>query len=362
LRVAILKNVSHAVLRQLGKKAITAVYQASAANFEKVTLPDYNSLAELLDPKPIVLGTGDEIDWKRASEAELLIWEWGWTRTPAQKMLEIKRRLAIPTLAFPGPIDRFWRELEAKDLDIQFEAAAATDAIGTMLSDTIPFFQMLAPQAHVFHLPVPVDVAAFRSWAVPDEKRDPNLWLLTAPTRFTGSGSQAPIATLLAFREVAKVESAARGLCFGYDDNELAEAKAAVAALGLAERVQVRPYLRPIQRYLSLVSRCWAGICMPHGMLQGRNAMTAACLGIPLVVSQEIETHRQLYPELSVPWYATGRALELSLQLARDRAFRARAIAQASAAIEHYSVENCRARLAAGARTAMQGFGETRRA
>lgn len=349
MRTAILLNRSNAGLRRLGKQVLTGAYQAAfGGGLGQVVLPEFDSFAGLLHSNPIMVGTGDEVDWSALASAELLIWEWGWTSVPARRMLEIKQRLKIPVLMFPGPLDRFWRELAPEDINLQFEAAAATDAIGVMLEDTATFYQSLVPLAHVFHLPVPLDIPAFRAAACLDRDRDRDLLLLTAPTRFTGSASQLPITTFVAFRQLVAHRPKLRGLCFVYDDEERAVAERALSALGLVGRVEVRSYLRPIQRYLRMVARCWAGLSLPHGVLQGRNAMTSACLGLPLVVSEEIETHRRLYPETSVRWHDTQAAVDRTLKLLEDDAFRTKVVENAFDAVQFYAVDRCRTRLESG--------------
>lgn len=349
MRVAILHNRSRAVLRQFGKRALTTAFQALSGELRGVVLPEFNSFAELLDPSPIVQGTGDELDWRALEKAELLIWEWGWTATPAETMLQIRERLGIPTLMFPGPLDRFWRELRPEDIDLQFRAVAATDAIGVMLEDTGSFYQSLAPAAHVFHLPVPVDVNCFQASRLPDAKRDRNLLLLTAPTRFTGAATQLPMSAFLAFRNLRRTRPQLKGLCFTYDDEERVGAEQALRALGLLEHVEIKSYLRPIHRYLAQVAPCWASIALPHGVLQGRNAMTAACLGIPVVASEEIETHRRLFPWTSTRWHDVDSATKIGLRLLEDDGFRNQVVQEAATRILDYSVDHCRRRLEAGA-------------
>lgn len=353
MRVAILHNRKNAGLRQLGKRLMTTSFQALSGDFSSVVLPEFNSFAELLDSSPIVQGVDDSIDWSRLEKADLLIWEWGWTAEPASAMLKIRERLGLATLMFPGPLDRFWRELAPQNLELQLRAAAASDAIGAMLEDTVSFYRSLIPDAHVFHLPVPLDLAAFQGARQPDTERDRNLLLLTAPTCFTGASSQVPVTTFVAFRRLLKHRPELRGICFTYDDAEHAGAEQALRALGLIDRVEIRPYLRPIQRYLSAVAPCWASLALPHGMLQGRNAMTAAALGIPVVASEEIETHRRVFPQTSVRWYDTDGAVRLGLRLLEDDGFRRQVVAEADQKIQMYSVEQCKNRLLAGAQAAI---------
>lgn len=356
MKIAILLNRNRSALRTLGKRALTAAYQAAVGGeLGEIVLPEYDSFARLLDDSPLILGTGDEIDWKALADRDLLIWEWGWTSTPARTLLEIKKRCDIPVLMFPGALDRFWRELSPEDLELQLEAARACDAIGAMLEDTVSFYRSLVPGAHVFHLPVPVDVERLRAAALPDQARDRRRVLLTAPTRFTGPASQLPIATYAAFANLLRRKPNLAGLCFVYDEEERAGTERALRALGLSSKVQVESYLRPIQRYLALVAPCWAGLALPHGLLQGRSAMTAACLGLPMVLSEEIETHRRLYPQTSVRWHDAQTAADLCLRLLEDDDFRAEVVSHAAARVQDYSVENCRARLLAGAKAAIAG-------
>lgn len=334
-------------MRQIGKRALTVAFQATVAReLREPVLPEFNSFPGLIDRNAVSVGTSGAIDWGELQGAGLMMWEWGWTPETARRMLEIKNRLGVAALMFVGPLDRFWRELAIGDVDLQFEAARASEAVGAMLEDTVGFYQQLIPSAHVFHLPVPVDASAFRAGR--PTQRDRNLILLTAPTRFTGTASQLPITTFVAFRELLRFKPALRGLCFVYDDDERTGTERALRALGLADRVEVQGYLRPIQRYLMTAGRCYAGLSLPHGMLQGRNAMTCACLEIPLVVSEEVETHRRLYPATAVRWYDTAAAVERMLRILDDGPFRASVVEHASRAVEFYSVEHCRTRLRDG--------------
>jgi hypothetical protein len=313
-----------------------------------VVLPEYDSFARVLDPSPVVVGTGDSVDWKALEACELMIWEWGWSEDPPRLALEIKRRLNVPLLMFPGPLDRFWRELDEKDLALQLEAASATEAVGVMLRDTAPFYRHLMPSAHVFHMPVPVDIEYFGSFALERPQRTSSRVLLTAPTRFAGAGSQLPIATFVAFRDLVRKVPRLQGLCFVYSDDERVQASTALKALGLEGRVEVASYMRPIGRYLRRVRDCAFGLFLPVELIQGRMALVAACTKLPMVVSDDVETHRTLYGRTAVKWYDTDAAVERCLRLIEDGTFYDAVTADAAAAIEYYAVDRCRERMLEG--------------
>ena len=51
--------------------------------------------------------------------------------------------------------------------------------------------------------------------------------------------------------------------------------------------------VRPLGGFLDLVKTCRLALALlPHAVIGGRMVLIAACLGIPLVASEEIETHR----------------------------------------------------------------------
>jgi hypothetical protein len=275
----------------------------------------------------------------------VLLWEWGWTAVPAARAVEIRRRVDLPAILFPGPLDRFWREVDPADVPAHLAALAATDGIGIMLRDTASAYAALAPHAHVFHLPVPVDVERFGPIAADVATRD-DVVLLSAPTRFCGPASQLPITTHLAFRRLAAERPGLDGLCFTYDEAERRQAEAILRELGLASRVRVQPYVRPLGRFLDLVRTCRLGLSLPHAVIQGRTALMAACLGIPLVASEEIETHRTLFPETTVRWHDVDGALALARRVLDDGGFAARVREGARAAVEYYAVPRATRRLA----------------
>jgi hypothetical protein len=344
MRVAILLNRDRPRLRTLGKQVLTAGYELARGRSAAAVLPEFDGLARLVDDDPLVLGTESPIDWGALARCDLLLWEWGWTPVPPARLLEIRRRSDVPAIVFPGPLDRFWRELDPGDWPVHLAALAATDGIGVMLRDTASAYAALAPHAHVFHLPVPVDVDRFAAIATPPDARD-DVVLLTAPTRFCGAASQLPIATHLAFRRLAADRPGLEGLCFAYDDAEEREARAILRELGLSGRVQVRPYVRPIGRWLDLVKRCRLALALPHAVIQGRTALTSACLGIPSVVSEEIETHRTLFPQTSVRWHDVDGAVAAAHRLLDEADFATTVRAHARVAVEYYAIPHARRRL-----------------
>jgi hypothetical protein len=346
MNVAILLNRDRPRLRTLGKQLLARGYEAvRGRGVERAILPEYDALASLLDRDPLVLGTEGPIDWSALARADLLLWEWGWTAAPATRVCEIRRRSDLPTILFPGPLDRFWREVDPADVPVHMAALAATDGIGVMLRDTASAYAAMAPHAHVFHLPVPVDVDRFGAIAVDAAARD-DVVLLTAPTRFCGPASQLPITTHLAFRRLAAERSELEGLCFAYDDAERRQAETILRDLGLAARVRVHSYVRPLGRFLDQVKTCRLALSLPHAVIQGRTALMAACLGIPLVASEEIETHRTLFPRTCVRWHDVDGAVAMAGRLLDDDAFAARVRAGARDVVAYYDVAHARGRLA----------------
>lgn len=346
MKVAILLNRELPRLRTFGKRALARGYEAARGRgMARPVLPEYDALADLLDPDPLVLGTGGPIDWRALAHADLLLWEWGWTRAAAARVCEIRRRCDVPTILFPGPLDRFWREVDPADVPGHWAALAATDGIGVMLRDTAGTYAAMAPHAHVFHLPVPVDVARIAAVALDPTARD-DVVLLTAPTRFCGPASQLPIATHLAFRRLAAEHPRLDGLCFAYDDAERRQAEVILRELGLAARVQVRGYVRPLGRFLDVVRACRMAMNLPHAVIQGRTALMAACLGIPLVASAEIETHRTLFPHTTVRWHDVDGAVAAARRLLEDPDFGTTVRETARAAVDYYAVDAARQRLA----------------
>jgi hypothetical protein len=345
VKAAILLNRARPKLRTLGKQVLTLGYEVMQGRGAASTvLPEFDAFAGLLDSDPLVLGGAGPIDWNALARADVLFWEWGWTAVPPARLLEIRRRTDVPTIVFPGPLDRFWREVDPTDVPIHLAALAATDGIGVMLADTASVYAALASHAHVFHLPVPVDVERFETVAVDPASRD-DLVLLSAPTRFCGSASQVPLTTHLAFRALAAERPELDGLCFTYDDSERRQAEAILRELGLAGRVRVQPYVRPLGRFLDLVKGCRLALALPHAVIQGRTALMAACLGIPMVASEEIETHRTLFPSTTVRWHDVDGAVAHARRALDDPAFAASIRRTARAAVEYYDVARARRRL-----------------
>jgi hypothetical protein len=357
MKVAILLNRGRARLRTLGKQMLARGYEAARGRGGvRAILPEFDAFAQLLDDDPLVLGTEQPIPFAELARCDLLIWEWGWTGVPAARAKEIRRFCDLPMIVFPGPLDRFWREVDPADVPTHLAALAATDGVGVMLRDTASTYAALAPHAHVFHMPVPVDVERFATIAVPPTVRE-DLVLLTAPTRFCGPASQLPITTHLAFRSLAADRPGLRGLCFAYDDEERRQAETMLRDLELDERVEVRPYVRPLGRFLDAVKTCRLAMNLPHAAIQGRTALMTACLGIPLVASDEIETHRTLYPHTTVRWHDVDGAVATAARVLDDATFATTVRETARAAVDYYDVPIARQRLA----DAVQAIHEQRR-
>jgi len=347
VKLALLLNRRHARLRVTAKRVLNRAYGlATNRDFRSFVAPEYDSFGWLTDEPPVVVGTGDPIPWDRLTSCDALLWEWGWTVSAPRAVLEIHARQPLPTLVFPGPIDKFWNELDASVLPSHLEAARLTSAVGVMLRDTIGFYDALMPWAHVFHMPVPLDLPFFDRFAVEGHEQEPNLILLTAPTRFTGKSSELPIASFAAFQALRRLRPDSHGLCFAYSDEESQVAGRIVAALGLEQVITIRRFQRPLHRYLALIRKCAAGLFLPRAAIQGRTAMIAAAIGLPMVVSDEIETHRYLFGSTSVRWTDATAASNLCARLLEDRAFRSDVVAHARQKADYYSIANCRNRLA----------------
>lgn len=349
MRIALLLNRRHAKLGAVAKAWMGRAYSLLSPRSRNGILPEYDSFGLLGDEPPLIFGTGDPIPYHELGSCDLLMWEWGWTASAATTVVEIHRRYPLRTMVFPGPIDRFWAEVDWTTLPIHQEAARRTSAVGVMSRDMIGFYQTLMPWAEAVHLPVPVDLPFFGARAPRDEKRNPNLVLLTAPTTFTGRGTTLPVATIAAFMHLRTQRPSCRGLCFAYSAEEADTAARIVAGFGLADAITIERFKRPIHRYLTRIAECGAGIFLPRGDIQGRTALIAAATGLPMVVSDDIETHRTLFPHSSVRWSDTQGAGDLAQWLLSDRSFRARVRNGASAALPYFGVEACRHRLVTAA-------------
>jgi hypothetical protein len=338
-------NQRRAQLRTTAKSWLGRAYAAaSTGSGADFLLPDYDSFGALGDEAPVIFGTGDAIPWNRLRECDLLMWEWGWTASAAQVVIDIHRRQPLPTIVFPGPVDRFWSELDWLTLPVHRQAARLTTGVGVMSRDFIGFYQALLPWAQVHHLPVPVDTAFFAAHA-PDGARDPHLLLLTTPSRFTGASTNMAIATLAAFRHLRSQHPSAHGLCIAYSNEEADATEAVLDSLDLRDSVVVERFTRPIQRYLARIAECGAGLFLPRGDIQGRIAMTAAATGLPMVLSDEVDAHRVLFPHSTVRWNDTATASETCLRLMVDAPFRALVQATAADAVQQYGIAACHQRL-----------------
>ena len=111
--------------------------------------------------------------------------------------------------------------------------------------------------------------------------------------------------------------------------------------------MDILPQLKHVQRFMQSISDCYLGLYMPHYLLQGRIAMCLACLGIPMIASEEIEVHRRLFPLTSVRWTELDRACELADRLMTDDAFYREVASHAQQAVEFYNVDHTRHRLQA---------------
>ncbi len=351
-KVAILLNKDRSKLRVITKKLLHRLYPTfgqldrdiELPELDRdIVLPEFDSFAEVLDPKPLFLSTEEAIPWDRLSECNLLIWEWGWTAVPPATVLEIRERMPdLKIILFTGPLDRFWRELDYRNFELHLKAANASHAVGVMLRDMQSHYAALLPHAFVFHMPVPVD-----SGLVGIERANPSSKevFLGAPVRFTGIATQLPINTFLTFRRVLESDGDLKAVCFAYGRNEESEAEGIIAQLGLNESVRVSRYMRPLFRFLRSMAGCGIGIHLPHSFVQGRLALMASCVGLPMILSNDSETHRYLYPGTTVRWYDVAAASELARRLLTDADFYYKTAEVARARLRYYSVEQCAARM-----------------
>ena len=315
---------------------------------DEAILPEYDGFARVLDPTPVFLGTGDKLDLRRLKDCRLLIWEWGWTDTASRIVQQIGQESPIHILMFPCQLDRYWRELDITSYPAQMGGLRATHSIGVMLEDTCAYYRAVAPHANVFHMPVPVAVDYFHGLSKPLASRNPNRLLLTAPSRFTGRSSQMHIATYLAFRELRRRFTDLQGVAFVYDDNERKELEIILRDLELTTAVDVRSYMRPIDRFVAAISDCYAGMCLSSGLVQGRLALISACIGVPMVLTNEIETHRRLFPDTAVNWFDIDGAVERCSRLFADPAYHKRVCETAFQSVRYYDVPACRERMIQG--------------
>lgn len=356
MKVTIILNRDRASLRAMAKKALSAGHDLVSGRFGVVPMlpPEYDSFGTLLDPDPIFVGMDEKLDIPRISNSDLLIWEWGWTSGPPRRLLEIRSQVELPTIAFPGAVDRFWRELDSRDFLLHCEAAQATNGVGVFLRDMIGFYQSLLPHAHVFHLPVPVDIDRVAQFAAGWQSSGPVL--LASPLVMAGAASQMPISSLLAFRSLRKTNPGLHGLAYAYSVGESESASKFLSELQLNDAVAIRMFVRPLQRFLQMLSGCSLAILLTNSQVQGRLAMLCAALGIPVVASDNIETHRTLFPQTTVRWYETDKASLLSERLLRDPDFRNQVISGALAALGGYSVQTVSGQLKAAAEEIVAAF------
>ena len=350
MRVAYLWNNGNGWIRKKGKDLLTSSYLLLKHYILKKNsiLPDYDSFAYLLDPKPLVLSITQDIDFNVLRNYDLLIWEWGWGNEGPRQIINIRKKLDIPILVFPGPLDRFWREVEKETIKEHLRACALVNYVGVMLEDTVGFYQAMMPQARVFHMPVPVDTGLFNHFAIEPFSKNSRHLLLTAPTLFFGQSSQIPITSYFVFKKLLTENPDLSGMCFVYSKDEREDAQDVFKDLNIAEKIEIYDYTRPIISFFDRINSCYAGIFMPHTLIQGRTALICACLGIPLVVSTEIETHKRLFPQTSVPWTDSLGAVRKADRLLKDKSFYEDVRKYAWDKIEFYNVENCRKRILEG--------------
>ena len=349
MRVAFLSNKTNVWLRRAGKDILSNFYLLLQQKKRPATLilPEYDYIPAVLDPSATEFSIFHPPEIDKLREYDLLIWEWGWGIEGPRVIQEIRKQSNIPILMFPGPLDRFWREVSLDIAHEHLQAARLVNFVGVMLEDTVDFYQTLLPHAKVFHLPVPVDTTLFKSFALSSDERKPWI-LLSAPTLFQGAASQVPISTYVAFRELLSESSNLRGIAFTYHDEEEKDAQLIFSALGVSQAIDLHNFVRPIFRYFELARSCKIALFLPHSLIQGRTAIVCACLGIPFVGSSEIETHRRLFPTTSVPWTSPKAASRIARQLINDHGYAETVSENASQAVEYYSVEKCRTRMRNG--------------
>ena len=295
-----------------------------------------------------MLSTTQDIDFNILRNYDLLIWEWGWGKEGPRQIINIRKKSEIPILVFPGALDRFWREVAKETVIEHLRASALVNYVGVMLEDTVGFYQTMIPHARVFHMPVPVDTELFKHFAIEPSFKNNRHLLLTAPTLFFGKASQISITSYLVFKNLLTEHPDLSGMCFVYSKDERKDAQDVFKDLNITEKIKICDYTRPIISFFERINSCYAGIFMPHALIQGRTALICACLGIPLVVSSEIGTHKYLFPQTSVPWINPSEAVRKADRLFKDKLFYEEVRRYAWDKIEFYNVANCRKRMLEG--------------
>ncbi len=308
----------------------------------------YEGIGMLLDSDPIFVPSYDETtDYGALESADLILWEWGWVAEAPRALLAVKERLQIPVLAFTTALDRFWRGLEPGVLAQHIQAARQIDFVATLLEDSLPWYRTLCPQAHVFHMPVPVDTHRYRKHGQAPSEKDPTAISLAAPTSFIFSGeishaNRMDFGTFLVYDRLVHSHQV-QGTTYLRKEEQIPLIREILQQSNLSmpdckKMIRLRRAHRRIaHHYLTL----W----LPHALVQGRWAMTNAYLGIPMVTCDEIETHRRLYPHTVVDWRNLEEAYQLCVRLLEDKEFYLEVRQHALEAIEWYSIANARERL-----------------
>jgi len=246
-------------------------------------------------------------------------------------------------------LNRWLRVVKPGELSMIVKGLNMIDGIGTMNNDTISMYRGLALNQNIFHMPTPILPSFFPF----SEHKDKNLITLSMHTDLHSilHAKRIDMPTFLIWNEIKKKFPKLKGITWcnsresitpNVSVNEFRNnVKQTLSDIGVKD-VDVR---HTDNTFHKITSKTGIIIHVNLFNAQSRISQYGAVTGIP-VISQDLnETHRFLWPKLSLPWYRVDKGIEMFIKLYTDNNFYKKCIDHAKLKYQYYLPEMCKKRL-----------------
>jgi len=278
---------------------------------------------------------------------DLLYFELTWYLT-CQSFLKVLRKKYPDTtiVAIITTIDRFWRNVKGEDISMHLEALKICDGVICTDRCVLEYWKHILPDQKFAHVTVPFPVEYYKKFYIEPKYRDRELINLSPQIDFyhLPHARRNSMASFLVYRKLKKKYKDLKAIAINSGrntENEHEKIKRILSAMHI-EDVEI---IKSTPIYQPYIAKTWFGLQIQFLISQAQWSMSHAGLGVPLISSRCLETHKYLFPSLSIPWYDLNKFYETSIKLLTDDNFYDECIDLAQNRINYYSIEENRKRL-----------------
>jgi hypothetical protein len=272
---------------------------------------------------------------------DFIFWEWTWNIQYNKKIFNIRKKTSSKMVLFSSTLERWWKNVNYSYIHILLNNAKSSDIIAVMNRDNLNWYKTLLPNKEILHLPTPIDLKQYKQLINPSTKQK-NLIFLTFPSLLNGEASRMPISTLLAFKHLCLNSTLElEGSCVVLKKQDKILLENLIKNLDLSNKIKVYTHFAK-DDFFKFITKHYMAIYLPNVMVQGRMAITLSALRIPMVCSDIITAHKDIFPETATKWNDPITAGKLAKKLLEDDLFYLKTVNTASENIQKYSIESIR--------------------